>query len=51
MTHDILEDLKGWHDQLVLDAKHRRGELPLIEVELLRRAIAKITHLRGTSQK
>jgi hypothetical protein len=47
MTHDILADLKGWHDQLVLDAKHRKGELPLIEIELVRRAIAEIERLQA----
>ena len=47
MTDDILEDLKDWRNQLVLDAPHRKGELPSFEIELLRRAIAEITRLRG----
>ena len=42
----ILEDLKRWHDQLVLDAPHRKGELPKIEINLLKRAIAEIERLR-----
>lgn len=46
---DILEDLKSWLAQLVKDAPHRRGggELPEIEIDLVRRAIREIERLRA----
>jgi hypothetical protein len=46
MTHDILDDLKGWLAQTVQDAAHRKGELPAIEIGYIRRAIAEIDRLR-----
>ena len=44
---DILDDLKGWHAQLVEDAPHRRGQLPEIEIDYVRRAIEEIERLRA----
>jgi hypothetical protein len=45
---DILERLKSWRVQLVADAPHRKGELPQIEIDLVRRAIDEIESLRST---
>jgi len=43
---DILDDLKSWLAQLIKDAPHRTGELPEIEIDLVRRAVAEIERLR-----
>jgi hypothetical protein len=48
MANDILEDLKGWRDQLVRDRPHRdAGEQPGIEINDLTRAIEEIERLRA----
>jgi hypothetical protein len=44
---DIVEDLKSWHAQLVKDAPHRVGQLPEIDIALVRRAIEEIERLRA----
>jgi hypothetical protein len=48
MSADILDDLKSWLAQLVKDKPHREhaGELPEIEIDYVRRAIAEIGRLR-----
>ena len=48
MGADILDDLKSWLAQLVVNKPHRdrAGELPEIEIAYVRRAIEEIEHLR-----
>jgi hypothetical protein len=45
---DIADDLGVWLAQMVKDApdRHRAGELPQIEIELVQRAIVEINRLR-----
>lgn len=45
---DILERLKSWHVQLVIDAPHRKGEFPEVEIELVQGTINEIESLRST---
>ena len=49
---DILDDLKGWLAQLVQDAPHRkkRGELPEIDINYVKRAIEEIERLRAQAK-
>jgi hypothetical protein len=46
---DILAELKQWLEQLIEERPHReaRGELPIIEIDLLNRAINEIEELRA----
>jgi len=44
---DIVEDLKSWLAQLVEDAPRRKGELPEIEIDYVKRAIKEIERLRA----
>jgi hypothetical protein len=45
---DILEELREWLAQLVSDKSKRAGELPDIEINLVKRAIQEIERLRAT---
>ncbi len=51
MGTDILQDLKSWLAQLVADAPHRRGQMPEIEIDYVRRAIEEIERLRAAEKK
>jgi GTP cyclohydrolase II len=47
---DIVQDLKIWLAQLVTDAPHRKGELPEMEIDLVKRAINEIESLRSNAR-
>jgi hypothetical protein len=48
MSSDILAELKDWLGQLIADKPHREhGELPTVEIDLVKRAIAEIERLRA----
>jgi hypothetical protein len=49
---DILNDLRSWLTQLCADAPHREraGEMPKVEINLVRRAIEEIERLRALEE-